>query len=61
MAYLNFYIEVQHFRLKYKVEDYVWDRVQSDYILNNHGSFLFKVFSYDELILKIEEKIMKGL
>ena len=33
-----------------KVEDYVWDRVQSDYILNNHGSFLFKVFSYDELI-----------
>ena len=40
-----------------KVEDYVWDRVQSDYIFNNYGSFLFKVFSYDELILKIEEKI----
>ena len=40
-----------------KVEDYVWDRVQSDYILNNNGSFLFKVFNYEELILKIEEKI----
>lgn len=40
-----------------KVENYVWDRVQSDYILNNHGSFLFKVFDYDELILKIDEKI----
>ena len=40
-----------------KVENYVWDRVQSDYILNNHGYFLFKVFSYDELIEKIDEKI----
>ena len=40
-----------------KVENYVWDRVQSDYIFNNHGYFLFKVFSYDELIEKIDEKI----
>ena len=40
-----------------KVKNYVWDRVQSDYILNNHGYFLFKVFNYDELIQKIDEKI----
>ena len=40
-----------------KVENYFWDRVQSDYILNNYGSFLFNIFNYDELILKIEEKI----
>lgn len=40
-----------------KVENYFWDRVQSDYILNNHGYFLFKVFNYDELILKIKERI----
>ena len=40
-----------------KVKNYVWDRVQSDYILNNRGYFLFKVFNYDELIQKIDEKI----
>ena len=40
-----------------KVENYVWDRVQSDYILNNHGSFLFKTYDYIELLDKIRIKI----
>ena len=31
-----------------KVENYEWDRVQSDYILNNYGSFLFKTYEYND-------------
>jgi len=42
-----------------KVRDYKWDRVQSDYMLNNYGTFLFKILKYDELIRKIR-KVMKG-
>ena len=30
-----------------KVEKYEWDRVQSDYILNNHGNFLFNTYNYN--------------
>ncbi len=40
-----------------KVENYVWDRVQSDYIFNNNGQLIYKIFSYDELIKKIDQKI----
>ena len=40
-----------------KVENYVWDRVQSDYILNNHGNFLFNTYNYNDLLDKISVKI----
>ena len=40
-----------------KVKAYVWDRVQSDYLLNNHGAFLFRTYVYEELINKIDQKI----
>ena len=40
-----------------KVEQYFWDRVQSDYLFNNYGSFLYKILNYDQLILQIEKKI----
>ena len=42
-----------------KVEQYVWDRVQSDYLFNNYGSFLYKILNYDQLILQIEKKIVE--
>ena len=40
-----------------KVEKYEWDRVQSDYILNNHGNFLFNTYNYNDLLDKISVKI----
>lgn len=40
-----------------RVENYYWTQVQTNFLYNNYGRFIFDTFDYEELLQKAKEKM----